>query len=53
MRRLIGGGDDYPSPPPPQPDYELIGCRGCGRRLYDDDGNEIKLPWWQFWKWGC
>lgn len=39
--------------PPFNPDYALIGCRGCGRRLKDDDGKRIKLPWWQFWNWGC
>ena len=34
---------------------EAIVCRGCGRRLFNDDGIPIKnpAPWWQFWKWAC
>jgi hypothetical protein len=27
--------------PPYRPRWELIGCRACGRRMYDDDGNRV------------
>lgn len=36
--------------PPYRPDFALIGCPGCGRRLYDDDGRRIRS--WRRWI-GC
>ena len=34
--------------PPFRPDWELIVCRHCGRRMFDDDGTRIRCHrWWQ------
>lgn len=40
--------------PPFRPRYDLIVCRGCGRRIYDDDGRPVACHgwarWWQAWR---
>ena len=37
--------------PPYRPDWSLIGCRNCGRRIYDDDGRRVHRWWWDWWPW--
>jgi hypothetical protein len=34
-----------------RPDWALIACRGCGRRMYDDDGGYLHRWWWDWWPW--
>ena len=37
--------------PPYRPDFALIVCRGCGRRIHDDDGRTVHRWWWDWWPW--
>jgi hypothetical protein len=40
------------SVPPYRPDWRLIGCRACGRRIYDDYGHEVHRWWWDWFRRG-
>jgi hypothetical protein len=34
-----------------RPAWQLIYCRACGRRIYDDTGVDIHRWWWDWWPW--
>lgn len=36
--------------PPYRPNLALIGCRLCGRPMYDDAGRYVHRWWWDWWR---